>query len=186
MREHQPIQIWRIQNHGIGEWDWRLDLLISWSLLMATIETPAKFIPVERLVVEKIPMIYQGLSIKYHPNGCLGMGCVWTVKPNHLQRKPPKKNPPTEPVWQLSTYRFFPLQLLGRGRRTPDRPGDKKKTPPPAIYLKKQMGTLQGINISQPWEVWKIIFKCPFLGDMLVPWRVYFPNPWMVGFLMVN
>jgi len=31
--------------------------------------------------------------------------------------------------------------------------------------------TLQGINISHL-EKRKIIFKMPFLGDMLVPWRV--------------
>ena len=33
--------------------------------------------------------------------------------------------------------------------------------------------TLQGINISHLGKR-KIIFKMPFLGDMLVPWRVYF------------
>ena len=32
--------------------------------------------------------------------------------------------------------------------------------------------TLQGINISHLGKR-KIIFKMPFLGDMLVPWRVY-------------
>ena len=34
--------------------------------------------------------------------------------------------------------------------------------------------TLQGINISHLGKR-KIIFKMPFLGDMLVPWRVYNP-----------
>ena len=33
--------------------------------------------------------------------------------------------------------------------------------------------TLQGINISHLGKR-KIIFKMPFLGDMLVPWRVYY------------
>ena len=33
--------------------------------------------------------------------------------------------------------------------------------------------TLQGINISHLGKT-KIIFKMPFLGDMLVPWRVHF------------
>ena len=33
--------------------------------------------------------------------------------------------------------------------------------------------TLQGINISHLGK-WKIICKIPFLGDMLVPWRVLF------------
>jgi len=32
--------------------------------------------------------------------------------------------------------------------------------------------TLQGINISHLGKR-KIIFKMPFLGDMLVPWRVF-------------
>ena len=32
--------------------------------------------------------------------------------------------------------------------------------------------TLQGINISHLGKR-KIIFKMPFFGDMLVPWRVY-------------
>ena len=35
-----------------------------------------------------------------------------------------------------------------------------------------QMATLQEINISHLGKR-KIIFKMPFLGDMLVPWRVY-------------
>ena len=35
-----------------------------------------------------------------------------------------------------------------------------------------QSFTLQGIKHIPPGEVWKIIFKMPFLGDMLVPWRV--------------
>ena len=35
--------------------------------------------------------------------------------------------------------------------------------------------TLQGINISHLGKR-KIIFKMPFLGDMLVPWRVYIPG----------
>ena len=34
--------------------------------------------------------------------------------------------------------------------------------------------TLQEINISHLGK-WKIIFKMPFLGDMLVPWSVYLP-----------
>ena len=33
------------------------------------------------------------------------------------------------------------------------------------------LGTLQGINISHLGKR-KIIFKMPYLGDMLVPWRV--------------
>ena len=37
----------------------------------------------------------------------------------------------------------------------------------------QSMGTLQGINISHLGKR-KIIFKTPFLGDMLVPWRVDF------------
>ena len=37
------------------------------------------------------------------------------------------------------------------------------------------MYTLQGINISHLGKR-KIIFKMPFLGDMLVPWRVYSNN----------
>ena len=37
--------------------------------------------------------------------------------------------------------------------------------------------TLQGINISHLGKR-KIIFKMPFLGDMLVPWRVTSPGPW--------
>ena len=37
--------------------------------------------------------------------------------------------------------------------------------------------TLQGINISHLGK-WKIIFKMPFLGDMLVPWRVVFFLSW--------
>ena len=36
----------------------------------------------------------------------------------------------------------------------------------------RETGTLQGINISHLGKR-KIIFKMPFLGDMLVPWRVY-------------
>jgi len=35
--------------------------------------------------------------------------------------------------------------------------------------------TLQGINISHRGKR-KIIFKMPFLGDMLVPWRVKEPS----------
>ena len=41
------------------------------------------------------------------------------------------------------------------------------------------IGTLQGINISHLGKR-KIIFKMPFLGDMLVPWRVYW-NPLKIG-----
>jgi len=36
----------------------------------------------------------------------------------------------------------------------------------------KELHTLQGINISHLGKR-KIIFKMPFLGDMLVSWRVY-------------
>ena len=53
--------------------------------------------------------------------------------------------------------------------------------------LEIERNTLQGINISHLGKR-KIIFKMPFLGDMLVPWRVcrwfeiyhgvLFPNPW--------
>ena len=38
-------------------------------------------------------------------------------------------------------------------------------------------GTLQGINISHLGKR-KIIFKMPFLGDMLVPWRVFAIGGW--------
>ena len=38
-----------------------------------------------------------------------------------------------------------------------------------------QTNTLQGINISHLGK-WKIIFKMPFLGDMLVSWRVFESN----------
>ena len=34
-----------------------------------------------------------------------------------------------------------------------------------------QTNTLQGINISHLGKR-KVIFKVPFLGDMLIPWRV--------------
>ena len=37
--------------------------------------------------------------------------------------------------------------------------------------VRKSSDTLQGINISHLGKR-KIIFKMPFLGDMLVPWRV--------------
>ena len=40
------------------------------------------------------------------------------------------------------------------------------------VYIKKIYNTLQGTNISHLGKR-KIIFKIPFLGDMLVPWRVY-------------
>ena len=39
------------------------------------------------------------------------------------------------------------------------------------VFFRK--GTLQGINIS---HLGKIIFKMPFLEDMLVPWRVFVPS----------
>ena len=39
------------------------------------------------------------------------------------------------------------------------------------LYIRKIRSTLQGINISHLGKR-KIIFKMPFLGDMLVPWRV--------------
>ena len=39
----------------------------------------------------------------------------------------------------------------------------------------KNLNTLQGINISHLGKR-KIIFKMPFLGDMLVPWRVIIFN----------
>ena len=37
-----------------------------------------------------------------------------------------------------------------------------------------QKGTFQGINISHLGKR-NIIFKMPFLADMLVPWRVHLP-----------
>ena len=39
------------------------------------------------------------------------------------------------------------------------------------FHVNFQVGTLLGINISHLGKR-KIIFKMPFLGDMLVPWRV--------------
>ena len=39
------------------------------------------------------------------------------------------------------------------------------------FFSHRQKGTLQGINISHLGKR-KIIFKMPFWGDMLVPWRV--------------
>ena len=44
--------------------------------------------------------------------------------------------------------------------------------------------TLQGINISHLGKR-KIIFKMPFLGDMLVSWRVDHGNFWIYGFLFM-
>ena len=41
--------------------------------------------------------------------------------------------------------------------------------------LCRQIYTLQGINISHLGKR-KIIFKMPFLGDMLIPWRVIYVN----------
>jgi len=57
-----------------------------------------------------------------------------------------------------------------------NRPGPKRKCLLPAIDFQGRAvsfreGTLQGINISHLGKR-KIIFKMPFLGDMLVPWRV--------------
>ena len=44
-----------------------------------------------------------------------------------------------------------------------------------AILVSGRVYTLQGINISHLGKR-KIIFKMPFLGDMLVPWRVIHIN----------
>ena len=41
-----------------------------------------------------------------------------------------------------------------------------------SVHLELVSVTLQGINISHIGKR-KIIFKMPFLGDMLVPWSVY-------------
>ena len=46
-----------------------------------------------------------------------------------------------------------------------------------------RMATLQGINISHLGKR-KIIFKMPFLGDMLVPWRVHSVNIAIEQFLL--
>ena len=43
----------------------------------------------------------------------------------------------------------------------------------------KKMANLEGINISHLGKR-KIIFKIPFLGDMLVPWRVTVPIDWFI------
>jgi len=45
--------------------------------------------------------------------------------------------------------------------------------------------TLQGINISHLGKR-KIIFKMPFLGDMLVPWRVYVSFQRNIYFMTLN
>ena len=45
--------------------------------------------------------------------------------------------------------------------------------------------TLQGINISHLGKR-KIIFKMPFLVDMLVPWRVYTVSTWRKLLLFVS
>ena len=164
MREHQPIQIWRIQNHGIGEWDWRLDLLISWSLLMAT-RNPGEVSPVERLVVE-IPIIYMVLA--YHPNGCLGMGCVWTVKPYHLQGTP-QKTPSHRTTLAALDIPLFPAPA----------PGSLGEP-----QLRDQMGifTDQQLSLVKYPMIYKVLYipdGC--LGFLPSIW-VYLPNPWMVGF----
>ena len=52
--------------------------------------------------------------------------------------------------------------------------GDRKRGPSKLLVC-SFTGTLQGINISHLGKR-KIIFKMPFLGDMLVPWRVCFPS----------
>ena len=44
------------------------------------------------------------------------------------------------------------------------------------MFFVPKRGTLQGINISHLGKR-KIIFKMPFLGDMLVPWRVTNSHP---------
>ena len=51
-------------------------------------------------------------------------------------------------------------------------PGVNKQAGISAMFNRN---TLQGINISHLGKR-KIIFKMPFWGDMLVPWRVYFFN----------
>ena len=56
-----------------------------------------------------------------------------------------------------------------RGQRLQGSGSDNKNCPPKHPTFKS---TLQGINISHLGKR-KIIFKIPFWGDMLVPWRVY-------------
>ena len=83
--------------------------------------------------------------------------------------------------WCFYIYIYIYMQLLDHLLLQ----GDKKKKPlscenhqvdPKKTATAKGKGkiTLQGINISHLGKR-KIIFKMPFLGDMLVPWRVH---PW--------
>ena len=53
------------------------------------------------------------------------------------------------------------------------------------MYGKNLLFTLQGINISHLGKR-KIIFKMPFLGDMLVPWRVLVSRPLCIKLMQTS
>ena len=60
---------------------------------------------------------------------------------------------------------------------------DQKLQNPPWCQCPVFVGTLQGINISHLGKR-KIIFKMPFWGDMLVPWRVFFSSSTFPAFFL--
>ena len=83
---------------------------------------------------------------------------------------PYPKNPfvcPKEGMTPLHSYYF----RMGLGTPNPIRSG--------GVWILRV--TLQGINISHIGKR-KIIFKMPFLGDMLVPWRVRYE--YLLGILL--
>ena len=75
------------------------------------------------------------------------------------------------------------LQPRGFQRSEPDFHLQDRKThsvmSPTHNPFQQISSTLQGINISHLGKR-KIIFKMSFLGDMLVPWRVYFKSSLLI------
>ena len=86
----------------------------------------------------------------------------WTSKPLHPNDPPEEKQKNESPFFVPKIIVFWFLKWRAKNVRlgkNQSKKGGKK-------------GTLQEINISHLGKR-KIIFKMPFLGDMLVPWRVH-------------
>ena len=110
---------------------------------------------------KKTALIYPGLRIQVCPPLQLGFSVPFD----------PTKDPQLLGENAMARPRPQGPQLLG-GSTYLDPPKSRYKKFPEIAGLKKKGTTLQGINISHLGKR-KIIFKMPFWGDMLVPWRVF-------------
>ena len=136
------------------------------------------------MTVWKMIFLFQGCILRFYVNlpGCIFICLYLYTEPTNILLRT-LSGTPTATAWSAMTA-FTSLALLvfqGPSSSTPRNLGWKggewklENNDLTCFWVRYVKNTLQGINISHIGKR-KIIFKMPFLGDMLVPWRVYCKN----------